>query len=132
MDIYISRICVCVRRVSFRLAYTTTESIIHTTKWYVISILWDTLMIVASSTEICWWLAICNKIRVTKEYSLVYFILKVFKVCLRISGIFIYFYSHCKYKNNLFKIFCISEMYLLVLTTVHCTFSTNICKSIFK
>ena len=93
---------------------------------YFISILWDILMIVTSTTEICWWLAICNKIHVTKEYSLVCYILNVFKLRLRNSGIFIYFYSHCKHNNNLFKWFCISEMYLFLLTYVQCTFSKKI------
>jgi hypothetical protein len=78
-------VCVCVRMVSFRLAYTATEStygiiqhhqVFPTTQinslLYFISILWDNLLIVVSTTKTCWWLAIRNKIHVTKEYSLVY------------------------------------------------------------
>jgi len=35
-------------------------------------ILRDTLMMVASTTETCWWLSICNKINFTEAHSLVY------------------------------------------------------------
>jgi len=43
---------------------------------YIISILWDTLMIVLSTTKTCWWLEICNKIHFTKVHSLAYCILE--------------------------------------------------------
>ena len=38
-------------------------------------VLLDPLMVVMSTTETFWWSAVCNKIRVTKVYSLFYCIL---------------------------------------------------------